>query len=437
MFWCRIMSTILVANQSLSHQISQFQQLRTPLISTRESAFARSDLRVGIDARTWSLGAGTGIATYARTLGESLYRAGVQVQWLTGGVARRVKGGAPRERAVSRWGHAIYRGVRTSKMERHEDTADVPQCAHDGGRLFREAQSYFTMHGDLMRLRCDSPPQVMHWTYPLPLYLEGATNVYTVHDLIPLTHPRLTGIDSERHRRLLQKILSQAAHVVTVSDTSRDEILKTLGCADTFVTNTSQAIRAPLQRDPPLPAGLRPGGYFICCGMPEPRKNIPRLVAAYRTALASRVLVIAGPVARDIPQIESMLARSPGVIRLPKLARPDLIALIRQARAMLFPSLAEGFGLPVAEAMALGTPVMTSNVGALHETGGGQALHVDPHDVHAMAKAIRALDTDDMLCRRLRLAGFEQAGAFSVGDYANRLVSLYAKLCDVHAAQTT
>lgn len=436
MFWCRIMSTILFTNQSLRRQNSRLQQLGTPLISPHESAFARSDLRVCIDARAWSLGAGTGVSTYAKTLGESLTRAGVQVQWLTGGVARRAKGGAPRERAISRWGHAMCPGVRMSRMERHEDVSDMLQCAHDGGRLFREAQSYFKMHGDLMRVRCDSPPQVMHWTYPLPLYLEGATNVYTVHDLIPLTHPRLTGIDSERHRRLLQNILTQAAHIVTVSEASRDAIIKTLGCAGTFVTNTSQAIRAPLQRDPALPNGLRPGGYFICCGMPEPRKNIPRLVAAHRTAQASRVLVIVGPIARDIPQIESMLARSPGVIRLPKLARPDLIALIRQARAMLFPSLAEGFGLPVVEAMALGTPVMTSNVGALHETGGGQALHVDPHDVHAMAKAIRALDTDDMLCRRLRVAGFEQAGAFSVGDYGGRLVSLYAKLCGVSGAQT-
>ena len=100
------------------------------------------------------------------------------------------------------------------------------------------------------------------------------------------------------------------------------------------------------------------------------------------------------------------------------------MALIRQARAMLFPSLAEGFGLPVAEAMALGTPVMTSNAGALREVGGGHALHVDPRDTHAMARAIRALDRDDQLCRRLRAAGFEQVAAFAPRGYAQRLLAL-------------
>jgi len=378
---------------------------------------------------------GSGVATYAGMLADSLARTGVPVQWLSGGATHLVRGGAPRERAPSRWARALRHRVRTVTMERHKGDTDARQCVHDGGRLFREAQTYFTLHKKLMRIRCESPPAVMHWTYPLPLYLEGARNIYTVHDLIPLTHPALTGIAPERHRRLLQQVLAHAAHIVTVSDASRDSIIDTLGCPASFVTNTSQAICAPLQRDPALPTGLRPGGYFVCCGMPEPRKNIPRLVAAHLTAQSSRALVVAGPIARDIPHIESLLARSPGVVRLPRLPRAELIALIRKARALLFPSLAEGFGLPVVEAMALGTPVMTSNVGALHETGGGQALHVDPKDVHAMAKAIRALDTDDMLCRRLRAAGFEQAAAFAPREYGERLVALYAGLCGFSASR--
>ncbi|AOY97829.1 hypothetical protein BKK79_37130 (plasmid) [Cupriavidus sp. USMAA2-4] len=385
-------------------------------------------LYVAIDARSWSLGAGTGVATYARTLGDSLAHAGVPVQWLAGGSAHRAPGGPPREGAPLRWLGALRCGARAGSLLPHPQHGAPATTLHDGGRLFREAQAHFTLHRRLLRVACAEPPTVMHWTYPLPLYLEGARNVYTVHDLIPLRHPRLTGIDPHRHRRLLELIAARADHLVTVSEHSRLEILDMLGCAKGFVTNTSQAVHAPLQRDPALPAGLRPGGYFVCCGMPEPRKNLTRLVAAHRTAQARRMLVVAGPLARDIPQVESMLARSPGVVRLPHLPRAELLALIRRARAMLFPSLAEGFGLPVAEAMALGTPVMTSSGGALREVGGGCALHVDPCDTHAMARAIRALDSDDVLCRRLRAAGFAQVAAFSPRSYAERMVRLYAGL---------
>ena len=428
---CGIMSTILRSDQSWSRQETALPRIGSPATPPWLSTELPSGLglRVGIDARTWSLGAGTGVATYTRTLGDCLARSGVQVHWLNGGVAHRATGGAPREPVLSRWSSAIRRGVRSANFESHEQGIDAQRCAHDGGRLFREAQTYFTIHRKLMRVRCAKPPAVMHWTYPLPLFLEGACNIYTVHDLIPLTHPRLTGVASARHRRLIEQILAHAQHLVTVSDASREDIINTFGCARAFVTNTSQAIHAPLQRDPVLPAGLRPGSYFICCGMPEARKNLPRLVAAHRTAQPARSLVVVGPLSREVSQTESMLARSPGVIRLPMLPHAELIALIRQARAMLFPSLAEGFGLPVAEAMALGTPVMTSDAGALREVGGGNALHVDPCDIHAMAKAIRALDTDDHLCRRLRAAGFEQAAAFSPRGYADRMVMLYARIC--------
>lgn len=329
-----------------------------------------------------------------------------------------------REAAVFRWFSALRRGPRTASLSPYSDA----RSAHDGGRLFREAQTYFNVHRRLLRVTCPTPPTVMHWTYPLPLYMEGAHNIYTVHDLIPVTHPRLTDISAERHLRLLRAILARADHVVTVSDHSRTNIIDVLGCSPAFVTNTSQAVHAPLQRDPLLPAGLRPGGYFIYCGTPEVRKNLPALVAAHRTSLSQRLLVIVGPIARDIPHVESMLARSPNVIRLPRMPHADLVALIRQARAMLFPSLAEGFGLPVAEAMALGTPVMTSSSGALREVAGDGALHVDPHDTHAMARAIRLLDGDDALCRRLRAAGFERVATFAPRDYADRMVRLYARI---------
>jgi len=93
---------------------------------------------------------------------------------------------------------------------------------------------------------------------------------------------------------------------------------------------------------------------------------------------------------------------------------------------LLFPSLAEGFGLPIAEAMALGCPVLTSDRGAAAEVAAGAALLVDPLDVGAIAQAIATLDRDDALCARLRTAGFARGRQFTPGVYARRLRALYA-----------
>ena len=116
------------------------------------------------------------------------------------------------------------------------------------------------------------------------------------------------------------------------------------------------------------------------------------------------------------------------VRRFPYLPLDHLVSLIRGARAVLFPSLYEGFGLPVLEAMLLGTPVMTSNVSSLPEIAGDAALLVDPYDVEAMSRAIRDLDADNGLRSELAARGRLRAEVFSAKAYERRLTSLYAVL---------
>jgi glycosyltransferase involved in cell wall biosynthesis len=101
---------------------------------------------------------------------------------------------------------------------------------------------------------------------------------------------------------------------------------------------------------------------------------------------------------------------------------------MRGAKALLFPSLYEGFGLPALEAMLLGTPVMTSNTASMPEVVGDAAMQVDPYDTHAMAEAIRALDTDQGLRDRLSAAGPARAEMFSPDRYKLRLAEAYAKV---------
>jgi glycosyltransferase involved in cell wall biosynthesis len=105
----------------------------------------------------------------------------------------------------------------------------------------------------------------------------------------------------------------------------------------------------------------------------------------------------------------------------------QLVSLIRGARAVLFPSLYEGFGLPVLEAMLLGTPVMTSDVSSLPEVAGDAALMVDPIDLDGMAASIRTLDQDKDLRAELSVRGRERAKLFSPEAYQKRLVDLYGR----------
>jgi glycosyltransferase involved in cell wall biosynthesis len=113
------------------------------------------------------------------------------------------------------------------------------------------------------------------------------------------------------------------------------------------------------------------------------------------------------------------------VIQLDYAPFPLLVSLIRGAKATLFPSLYEGFGLPVLESMALGTAVLTSNTSSLPEVAGKAACMVNPYDTQAMAEAIRALDADPDFLSRLEAQGLEQAKLFSEEAYARRLQAMY------------
>ena len=169
----------------------------------------------------------------------------------------------------------------------------------------------------------------------------------------------------------------------------------------------------------------------------EPKKNVARLIDAF---LLSRVniplVLIVGrgwDNARETALLTEIKARaseltSPMIRSLDYVDRSTLVTLIRGARALVFPSLYEGFGLPVLEAMMLGTPVITSAKGALEEVTGEAALLVDPYDVDDIARAIAAIVSDPDLRGELSRRGVAQAAKFSPAHYRQRVASLYASL---------
>jgi glycosyltransferase involved in cell wall biosynthesis len=353
--------------------------------------------RIGLDARNLHAPNGTGVATYTATLARACENAGYAPQLLT----------APaRDGKSRRFARALlpYRTL----------AADF--SAPD---IFRTAQVHFNIYGRPLRLRTRTPPTLMHWTYPLPLYLAGCPNIVTVHDLIPLTRPDLTGIDAARMRRILQATLRRAAAIVTVSQTVRAELTAQFGIAPERVTNLYQAVDITLEDGPEI----CPPGSLLAIGTVEPRKNIARLIAAHAASGVPQKLVIIGPDGQGAAG--ELAGAGPQVLRVPYAPRAALLRAMARCGGVLFPSLAEGFGLPIAEAFALGVPVMTSRGGATEEIAGGAASLVDPYDIQDMARAIAELAQNDALRDRLKSAGLARATHFTLDAYAARLRAFY------------
>lgn len=373
-------------------------------------------MRVCVDARMLGTD-GTGVARYARTLVQALTEAGTPPLLLhadvdgAGRIARWFASARLRDRmAVNRVGCVVT-------------SADRSIAARD---IFREAHTHFNLYGRLLPIRCEGPPGIMHWTYPVPVIMKGWRNIYTIHDVIPLNDRSLTPINETRHRKMLTRIARQADRLVTVSADARDQIVATLGCAPALVVNTSQAVS--IAKDiGPLAEGGAAREYFLFCGSIEPRKNLARLAEAYHHSGVTRRLVIVGPDGWQAASVRKLLDHKQIVV-LPYQSRERLAGLMRHARALLFPSLSEGFGLPIAEAMSLGVPVMTSAQGATAEVAGDATLLVDPYNIDSLASAIRRLDDDDALCDRLGAAGLRRSMEFRTLPYAQRLIALYTEV---------
>ncbi len=424
---------------------------------------------------------GSGIATYAWNLGLGLKRQGFETQLLFG-PARAARGHAlldeiaiydavelkPSRPTVRQFLRKRFSGLTktASRVARSGEIdprqwpsrdfgADVIWSSQD---LFHGANRDYAGHGRFTTVTFGAPGEpapmdAMHWTCVLPLKAQGAANVYTIHDLVPLKLPFATLDDKPRFFETCAQICKQADHVVTVSETSRREIIRIFGIEESRITNTFQAVNIPddllAESEDEAAAevaalfGLDWNEYFVFFGAVEPKKNIGRLIEAYLTAGVRKPLVIIGGRAwlegdetrlltADLIQTQAAQTgaslRTDRVRRFDYLPRQALINVIRGARATLFPSLYEGFGLPILESMQLGTAVLTSTEGAGPEIAGDAAVFVDPYDVRAIKRAIQALDADDGLCDDLTHRGRLQAAKFAPAEYERRLSELYRGL---------
>ncbi len=274
--------------------------------------------------------------------------------------------------------------------------------------------------------------------YVLPLFLRGPA-VVTIHDLIHLRRDYLPGRAARAYARcMIRRSYERATRVITVSEAVRAELLHTFGGEAERVVVVPNGIDerffAPVGE--PSLAQLRaqralPAHFVVYAGNVKPHKNLERLIDAM-AVLASRGesvdLVLAGaPREKCAPLLERAAQKGIGarVHALGWLAHHELRALFHTARAFVFPSLVEGFGLPPLEAMASGLPVVASNVPALLEVCGGAARHVDPLDVDSIAAGVSAVLTDERLRGDLSTRGIERARSFSRLDQARKTLAVW------------
>ncbi|EHH68874.1 glycosyltransferase family 4 protein [Gluconobacter morbifer] len=376
-------------------------------------------MRIGLDTRTVSRTDGTGVATYASVLAESCQMAGDTPVWLQDDALPGTHAHRPLEKAA-RFLRSIAPARTVRLRDGHYLVKDVYRTATVRSRTFHR----FT------RLRSASSPDLMHWTYPLPLTWEGIPNVVTIHDLIPLLHPEFGAFSTTEMRRLLQECCSRATAIVTVSNAVRKDLVATLQIPPERITVLSQAVSFPptlLQRARSAPAPCPADGYLYF-GSLERRKNIGRIIEAHGRSRSLRPLTLIGTPGFGAAEEMSALHTHPAPERVRIVSwcpRPALIRTIMEAHAIVFPSLAEGFGLPIIEAMTLGTPVITSQGHATEEIAGDAALLVPPMDTDALTNAFSRLDGDKALRMKLIKAGLRRADKFTQSDYARRLKSFY------------
>lgn len=267
--------------------------------------------------------------------------------------------------------------------------------------------------------------------------LSSCRGAVVVHDLSFRAHPEYFPRTVAVYMNWLTGLaIRKAGCILTVSEFSRQELIQFYPVAHERVVVIPNGVDAGLQplSDKVSQAaeqsilaryGITPP-YIFALGNIHPRKNLARLLDAYlglpvkTEALPSLVW---GGLERwaSGPLVDR--ARRAGVIMPGFIAPADLPTLYRQAEFLVYPSLYEGFGLPPVEAMACGTPVITSNTSSLPEVVGDAALTVDPTNTEEIAAAMAQLLADPSLRQRLRLAGLERAKRFSWQETARRLLS--------------
>jgi glycosyltransferase involved in cell wall biosynthesis len=271
--------------------------------------------------------------------------------------------------------------------------------------------------------------------------------VTTIHDLMWLDEPALCA--SSRLKRLvtgsyyragITQAAERSAQVLTVSAASQQALLARFPDLAARVTVTPHGLDGffspvELSEAEAVSSDIVPAGtpFVLCVGQGSPYKNHRRALLAFAEAFAGEPevkLVLVRRFTRADRELSELLARPElrgRVLSLPEIAEPALRALYARASVFLFPSLCEGFGMPLLEAMACGCPVLTADFGAMAEVSGDAALGVDTRSIDAIADGLRRLHGSPELRTTLRARGLLRVRSFTWRNTAERTLAVYRR----------
>lgn len=293
--------------------------------------------------------------------------------------------------------------------------------------------------------------RLLHLGFPsvTPLGDTGCPRLLTCHDLIPMRYPERYADFREGwavgRRALDRRRYGSAQHLIAISQATADDLMRLLGVPASRITVVYNGVKLerwsaePTSADATLRERYQLGqrSFLVYAGDADWRKNADGMLRGLERARrlkpgADFALAWVGKLSQERRQSVEALARELGVLEhvlfLGFVPDEDLGALYRQAHATLFVSRAEGFGYPVLEAMACGSPVVTSNVSSLVEVAGQIARKVDPEDPEAIAQAIASIEQSSAARSQRTVEGRAWVGRFSCERQARETLAVYERL---------
>lgn len=267
--------------------------------------------------------------------------------------------------------------------------------------------------------------------------------VTTFHDLSTLKYPEFhPSVRRDFANKQLEIAVRSRAHIITDSDVIKREVIDTFGVAEERVTTVLLGAAREYRRRSAAEChaalesfAVNYGQFFLFVSTIEPRKNLLRLLAAYERYLANSArplpfVIVGGEGWNSTAEHEQIqrLVRQGHVCYQGYVPQATLYQLYSAARAVLYPSIYEGFGLPALEALQSGVPVLTSRGTSMAEIVGDHAVLVDAHDEQAIYDGILRLAEDDTFCAELAAAGLKQAAEFSWHRCAQETAQVYRQL---------
>jgi glycosyltransferase involved in cell wall biosynthesis len=247
-----------------------------------------------------------------------------------------------------------------------------------------------------------------------PLYT-NCRFIVTAFDMIPLRFPKRFSPLTTYHKYYTPEVFKQAEHIICISESTANDIIQFYQIPSHKITPILLAGDSSHFQFLNLPTR----NYFLYIGRQDPYKNLQRLITAF-SALPHRndyELWLAGPYDKRYSPLLEIQTQELGISHLVKflnyVSYDELPIIINQAIALVFPSLWEGFGLPVLEAMACGTPVITSNISSLPEVAGDAAILINPYNPREITAAMQTIINDSELRKQLSEKGLKRANQFS------------------------